>query len=140
MKKFILTVVLGLISIFSYSQSYGDLFTTYKDASQVTYKQIGPIYSVPKTSTIDVDEYIRRITPQNVQVTTGIYLKGNSIQPVKIQVGTIRRKIVVTSYWDGSQWSKSRSYASDIPTSAPKELRQACMYKVYIPSLGYIYF
>lgn len=141
MKKLALTIVLGMISIFSYGQSYGDLFTTYRPAEQVV--QSRPSYSSPITSrmsTIDIDAFVRRTTPQNIQMTTGIYLKGNSVRAVKLQVGILRRSVVVVSYWDGSMWNKSTSYASRISQSAPIELRQACMYETYISGLGDVYF
>lgn len=136
MNKIILSTILGLSSIVSYGQSYSDFFTTYKDP---TIQSQESSY-VPKLEVLDPNEFIRKVTPQNIQVATGIYLKGNSIQLIKIQVGVLRKRIIVTSYWDGNQWNSVNSFASNLPDSAPKELRQVCMYQVYISSLGHVYF
>lgn len=152
MKRTFFISAFALIGTVAYSQSYNDLFTTYKDvSSQTTQKQQsyggnnGDNYNndVTQYDVLDPNKFMQDVSPQNVQVVNGIYLYAGQFYSVKLKVGVSgvnKNQIVVCGYWDGQMWNNTTYYASQIGFDAPEQIKRACTHEVYISSLGKVYF
>jgi len=151
-----LLILLFLAVNLTASAQYSEFFTTYTSPSVPsqsvssqkytipfpnTVKRTDPILNAPaQMHVIDVERWHQAQQPQNIQITTGIYLKNNAISGIKIKVGIIQNQLVVCGYWDGMSWNDARGYTSTIPQSAPEELRQVCTHQAYLYQIGTIYF
>lgn len=128
------------------AQSFRDNFTVYESATprqQPRQQQSESYYSVPEYNVIDPDAYFRSTGPQNVQTTTGVYVKNGYLYNIKLKVGISgvnSNQVIVCSYWDGRIWNNSTHYASSIGYDAPEQIRRACAYEVYLPAFGTVYF
>lgn len=151
MKRTIFILFFALIGIASYSQSFNEFFTTYKDVFTQTQQQQSydsgnnGCYnnSVTQYDVIAPNHFMQSIAPQNVQVVNGVYLYNGQFYSVKLKVGvsgTNKIQIVVCGYWNGQSWNNSIHYASSIGYSAPEQIKRACTHEVYISSLGKVYF
>lgn len=151
MKRTIFFSFFAWIGIASYSQSFNDFFTTYKDVSTQTQQRQSYgsgnndsyNYSVTQYDVIDPNQFMQSIAPQNVQIVNGVYLYNGQFYSVKLKVGmsgTNKIQIVVCGYWNGQSWNNSTHYASSIGYSAPEQIKRACTHEVYISSLGKVYF
>lgn len=148
MKRTILISAFVMIGITAYSQSYNDLFTTYKDVStQSKQKQQsngGHNNGVTQYEVMDANKFYQKIAPQNIQIINGIYLYGGQFYSVKLKIGisgTYRNQVLVCGYWDGKMWNNSECYASSIGEyGIPDQIKRACTHQAYIQSLGTVYF
>lgn len=141
------------------AQNYSDLFTTYESVSlpqrtppASTYQ--GSSYNsynssngyniyIPQYEVIDPNKFMKSIAPQNVQAITGVYIENGQFYSVKLKAGisgTNQNQIAVCGYWDGKMWNNTTAYASTIGYNVPEQIKKACEYEVYIPSIGKIYF
>lgn len=152
MKRTIFISALTLIGTASYSQSYNDFFTTYKDISTLTIQKKqsygsnnGGSYNngITQYDVLDANTFIQDVGPQNIQIVNGIYLYAGQFYSVKLKIGvsgTNKNQIMVCAYWDGQIWNNITYYASPIGYDAPEQIRRACAYQVYIETLGTVYF
>lgn len=152
MKRTIFISALTLIGTASYSQSYNDFFTTYKDISTLTIQKKqsygsnnGGSYNngITQYDVLDANTFIQDVSPQNIQIVNGIYLYAGQFYSVKLKIGvsgTNKNQIMVCAYWDGQIWNNITYYASPIGYDAPEQIRRACAYQVYIEALGTVYF
>ena len=152
MKRTIFISALTLIGTASYSQSYNDFFTTYKDISTQTIQKKqsygsnnGGSYNngITQYDVLDANTFIQDVGPQNIQIVNGIYLYAGQFYSVKLKIGvsgTNKNQIMVCAYWDGQIWNNITYYASPIGYDAPEQIRRACAYQVYIETLGTVYF
>ncbi|MBV8038950.1 hypothetical protein HF895_05480 [Bacteroides sp. AN502] len=152
MKRTIFISALTLIGTASYSQSYNDFFTTYKDISTQTIQKKqsygsnnGGSYNngITQYDVLDANTFIQDVSPQNIQIVNGIYLYAGQFYSVKLKIGvsgTNKNQIMVCAYWDGQIWNNITYYASPIGYDAPEQIRRACAYQVYIETLGTVYF
>jgi len=160
-----LLILLFLAVNLTASAQYSDFFTTYTSPSVPSQSVPSQKYTIPFPNTvsdpildapaqmhvIDVDRWIQQYQqsqqqyqqsqqPQNIQMTTGIYLKDNTINGIKLKVGIIQNQLVVCGYWDGMSWHDTKDYSSNISYGAPQQIRQVCTQEVYIVGIGTVYF
>jgi len=151
-----LLILLFLAVNLTASAQYSDFFTTYTSPSVPSQSVSSQKYTIPFPNTvkrsdpildapaqmhvIDVDRWHQAQQPQNVQITTGIYLKNNAISGIKLKVGIVKNKLAVCGYWDGMSWHDTCDYSSDISYGALQQIRQVCTQEVYIVGIGTVYF
>lgn len=130
------------ISGVSYGQSFKDYFSTFESA-EYPRSYDNSSYQVPEYNQIDVDELFNRITPQNVQIVTGVFINNGEIYSIKLKIGTIPAldRLEVCGYWDGDRWNNCSASVSSIGSyGVPERIRMACTHETYISSIGTVYF
>jgi hypothetical protein len=132
MKKILLFVTILMTSCQIFAQS------------DVPYAEYTPL--IPNRSTTGNNDYYRQNTPQseNAEIKTirGYYYNENrqdwASMLIKVKVGEGYIKLIATKGAYG--WESKDYYAKEVSISDSEFVRENFTYRVWVPSLGMIYF